>query len=188
MDDESDNDQRALVGLVVGIAVTIAITVALTSGVVATMSARPGAIASPAVAAPPAAAPAPAAPAPAPASAAPAPAPVATAPATAPASAIAKVYFASGQKDLPTDAGATLAPVVDAAKAASERRLVVSGFHDRTGNPEVNAELAKQRAFAVRDALVAAGVAESRIELRKPVQTEGDGSDREARRVEVSVE
>ena len=186
MDDESDNDQRALVGLVVGIAVTIAITVALTSGVVATMSARPGAIASPAVAAPPAAAPAPAAPAPAPA--APAPAPVATAPATAPASAIAKVYFASGQKDLPTDAGATLAPVVDAAKAASERRLVVSGFHDRTGNPEVNAELAKQRAFAVRDALVAAGVAESRIELRKPVQTEGDGSDREARRVEVSVE
>lgn len=182
MDDESDSDHRALVGWIVGIAVTISITVALTSGVVATMAARPGAIASPAVVAPSAAAAPSAAPAPSTA-----PAPVAPA-APAPAAAIAKVYFASGQKDLPADAAAALAPVVDAAKAGADRRLAISGFHDRTGNPEVNAELAKQRALAVRDALVAAGVAESRIELRKPEQTEGDGSDREARRVEVSVQ
>jgi outer membrane protein OmpA-like peptidoglycan-associated protein len=52
----------------------------------------------------------------------------------------------------------------------------------------VNAEIAKQRAFAVRDALVAAGVAESRIELRKPTETEGGPDNREARRVEISLE
>ena len=65
---------------------------------------------------------------------------------------------------------------------------MISGFHDKTGNPEQNAELAKQRAVATRDALVAAGVAAERIELRKPAETEGDGNDREARRVEVNVE
>lgn len=166
MDDESDGDQRALVGLIIGIAVTIAITVALASGVVATMGAGPA----PSASAPPAAA------------------ATAVTPAAMPANSLAKLYFASGQKELPADAVATLGPVLEAVKAGADRRVAISGFHDRTGNPEVNAELAKQRAMAVRDALVAAGVAETRIELRKPVQTEGDGTDREARRVEVSVE
>ncbi|MCZ8338998.1 MAG: OmpA family protein, partial [Burkholderiaceae bacterium] len=100
----------------------------------------------------------------------------------------AKLYFASGSVALPDDAAETLAPLVDAAKARADAKLVISGFHDKTGNPEQNAELAKQRATATRDALVAAGVAAERIELRKLAETEGDGSDREARRVEVSVE
>ena len=140
-----------------------------------------------------AAAPCPAAPAveaarpkPAPAPA-PAPAPV-VAPAPAAAPAIARIHFASGAVALPEDAAAALAPIVDAAKARADAKLAVSGFHDKTGNPEQNAELAKQRAFAVRDALVAAGIAAERIELRKPVETEGGTDDREARRVEVSVE
>jgi len=166
VDDESDGDHRALVGLIVGIAVTIAITVALASGVVATMGPGPGPSASTPVA----------------------PAAAAGAPAAMPAGSLAKLYFATGQKDLPADAAATLAPVLEAVKAGADRRVAISGFHDRTGNPEANAELAKQRAMAVRDALVTAGVAEARIELRRPVQTEGDGTDREARRVEVSVE
>ena len=178
MDDENDGDHRALVGLIIGIAVTIAITVALASGVVATMGSAPAPSASaPSASAPPASAP----PASAPAAAAGTPAPT-------PAASTATLYFASGQKALAADAAATLAPVLEALKAGADRRVAISGFHDRTGNAEVNAELAKQRAMAVRDALVAAGVAEARIELRRPVQTEGDGTDREARRVEVSVE
>ena len=110
------------------------------------------------------------------------------APAPAAAPAIARIHFASGAVALPEDAAAALAPIVDAAKARADAKLAVSGFHDKTGNPEQNAELAKQRAFAVRDALVAAGIAAERIELRKPVETEGGTDDREARRVEVSVE
>ena len=66
-------------------------------------------------------------------------------------------------------------------------QLSVSGFHDETGSPEQNAELAKQRALAVRDALVAAGVAEASVELKKP-EVMMAGSNAEARRVEVSVQ
>jgi outer membrane protein OmpA-like peptidoglycan-associated protein len=188
VDDENDGDHRALVGLIIGIAVTIAITVALASGVVATMGSAPAPSASaPSASAPSASAPSASAPS---ASAPPASAPAAAAgtPAPTPAASTATLYFASGQKALAADAAATLAPVLEALKAGADRRVAISGFHDRTGNAEVNAELAKQRAMAVRDALVAAGVAEARIELRRPVQTEGDGTDREARRVEVSVE
>ena len=161
MEDDSDNEHRALLGWILGIAVALSITIALTTGIVATTGGAP---------------------AKAPAAAAPAPAPAPAAPSAA------KLYFASGSVTLPDDASATLAPLVDAAKARADAKLVISGFHDKTGNPEQNAELAKQRAVATRDALVAAGVAAERIELRKPAETEGDGNDREARRVEVNVE
>ena len=36
--------------------------------------------------------------------------------------------------------------------------------------------------------LVAAGIADTRISLRKPEEAQGDGNDREARRVEATVE
>jgi outer membrane protein OmpA-like peptidoglycan-associated protein len=64
---------------------------------------------------------------------------------------------------------------------------VLSGFHDSTGDPAMNAELAKQRAFAVRDALLGAGVAETSMELKKPEETTGSGNNAEARRVEVVI-
>ena len=51
----------------------------------------------------------------------------------------------------------------------------------------MNAELAKQRAFAVRDALTGSGVAETSLELKKPEETTGAGSNAEARRVEVVI-
>jgi K(+)-stimulated pyrophosphate-energized sodium pump len=73
-----------------------------------------------------------------------------------------------------------------AAAAGTGSKLAVSGFHDASGDPAKNAELAKQRAFAVRDALKAAGIAEDRIELRKPEVTSA-GSEADARRVEVTL-
>jgi cytochrome c oxidase subunit 2 len=173
MDDDSDN---TLIGWILGIAVTLSVTIALLAGV-AGLNASPEA---------PAAAQAAAAPAAAPAAAAPAAAPPAAPAAAAPI--VAKVYFDSGATALPADAAAALQPVADAARTRAEARIAISGFHDKTGNPEQNAELAKKRAFAVRDALVAAGIAETRIELRKPEETEGDGNDREARRVEATLE
>lgn len=131
-----------------------------------------------------AAAPAPAAAAPA-APAAPAPAPASVA---APAAAtMAKLYFDLGKADLPADAATVLAPLIAAAKAATNSRLVISGFHDASGDPLKNAELAKQRAFAVRDALKAAGIGEAQIELEKPAVTTGGADAREARRVEVTL-
>jgi outer membrane protein OmpA-like peptidoglycan-associated protein len=73
------------------------------------------------------------------------------------------------------------------AAAQAGKRLVISGFHDATGDAAFNAELAKRRAFAVRDTLVGVGVVGSSIELKEPEQTTGSGSDAEARRVEVTI-
>jgi outer membrane protein OmpA-like peptidoglycan-associated protein len=100
----------------------------------------------------------------------------------------AKLYFDTGKTDLANDAEQTLAPIVEWLKANASAKAIISGYHDPRGNQAVNEDLAKNRAKAVRDALKAAGIDEARIELRKPVSTDGDGDLAEARRVEVSVE
>lgn len=99
---------------------------------------------------------------------------------------VVKFYFASGKADLAGGAGDALADVVK--RAPSGRKLVISGFHDATGDPAKNAALARQRAEAVRDALKAAGASQEQIELKKPEQMAGSGSDAEARRVEISIQ
>lgn len=99
---------------------------------------------------------------------------------------VVKFYFATGSSNLAAGANEALAGVVSG--VAQGKKAVVSGFHDSTGNAQVNEEVSKQRAFAVRDALTALGVAADQIELRKPEVTEGSGSNAEARRVEVVLE
>jgi K(+)-stimulated pyrophosphate-energized sodium pump len=124
----------------------------------------------------------------APAASTPAPA-TATAPAAAAAgAAVAKVYFASGAAALPADGGKTLEAVIAKAKANASSKVTLSGYHDSTGDPAKNAELAKERAKAVRDALKTAGIAEDRIEMKKPEVVTGTGDAAEARRVEVAVQ
>jgi K(+)-stimulated pyrophosphate-energized sodium pump len=109
----------------------------------------------------------------------------ATAAAPAAVSAEAKFLFASGAAELPAGAAESIAKLAGAAKAGAGK-LVISGFHDASGDPAKNAELAKQRAFAVRDALKAAGVAEDRMELKKPEQLNAGSAD-DARRVDVKL-
>jgi K(+)-stimulated pyrophosphate-energized sodium pump len=109
----------------------------------------------------------------------------APAPATAAAPAQAKFFFDVAKADLPANAAAEIAKLAAAAKAGSGK-LVISGFHDASGDPAKNAELAKQRAFAVRDALKAAGVPDDRIETKKPEQINAGSAD-DARRVEVKL-
>ena len=99
---------------------------------------------------------------------------------------VVKFYFASGKADLAAGAGDALQGVIKEVKTG--RKLVISGFHDVTGNAGKNAELARQRALAVRDALKAAGVTEQQIDLKKPQQMMASGSNAEARRVEVALQ
>lgn len=99
---------------------------------------------------------------------------------------IVKFYFATGKADLAANAEEALKDVL--AGAQSGKKAVISGFHDITGNKAKNEELSKKRAFAVRDALLALGVPEAQIELRKPENAEGSGNNAEARRVEVVLE
>ena len=98
-----------------------------------------------------------------------------------------RFYFASGKSELAAGANDALNQLLAAAKDG--QKLVISGYHDSTGSAELNAELAKQRAIAVADALKALGVPESRLELKKPEVAEiTSGSNAEARRVEVTIE
>ena len=100
---------------------------------------------------------------------------------------VAKLYFDSGKFDLPADASAGLAPALAALAAAPAKKLVLAGFHDTTGGAALNAELAKQRAKAVRAALTGAGADAARVRLRTPEQTASDGPAEAARRVEVRL-
>ncbi|MBB1653447.1 MULTISPECIES: OmpA family protein [Delftia] len=96
---------------------------------------------------------------------------------------VVKFYFASAKAELAAGANEALADVV--AGVQGGKRAVISGYHDATGSAELNAELAKKRALAVQAALSALGVAQDKVELKKPEQLQADGSNAEARRVEV---
>jgi cytochrome c oxidase subunit II len=97
------------------------------------------------------------------------------------------VYFAVGKSALDADAQKALGKAVELLKAKPDVKIALSGYVDSTGSAAKNAELAKQRAFAVRDALTKAGVAAERINLRKPEQVDaGSGAAAErARRVDI---
>ena len=99
---------------------------------------------------------------------------------------VVKFFFVVGKADIASGASAALADV--AKGVADGKKAVVSGYTDATGDAAANAELAKQRAFAVRDALKAAGVPEDKVELKKPEQATGSGPAAEARRVEVTLQ
>jgi K(+)-stimulated pyrophosphate-energized sodium pump len=124
-----------------------------------------------------------------PAAAASAPAAAAASAAATPASALpARLHFESGKATLSAEDGKVLAAVAAALKGNAAMKVDISGYADPTGNVEQNLELAKQRAMAVRDALKAAGVAEDRLNLKKPeTVVVGAGKDAEARRVEITV-
>ena len=98
---------------------------------------------------------------------------------------VVKFYFATAKAELAAGANEALADVVKG--VAEGKKAVISGFHDATGDAALNAELAKQRAVAVAEALKALGVAEDKVELKKPEETTATGSNAEARRVEVTL-
>jgi outer membrane protein OmpA-like peptidoglycan-associated protein len=104
---------------------------------------------------------------------------------------LAQFFFATGQQDLPAEAAEGIAKIAHAVASGSGAKVVISGFHDETGDALINAEIAKARAKAVSNALKAQGVQEGRIVLRKPELTTGaagSGDDAQARRVEVHVQ
>ncbi len=96
------------------------------------------------------------------------------------------VFFVVGRSDLSVEARSVIAVAAADIAAHPGRQVDLSGFADRTGNANANLELAKQRAFAVRDALTAAGVPSDRIRLKKPEFVIG-GAEADARRVEIAT-
>jgi photosynthetic reaction center cytochrome c subunit len=114
--------------------------------------------------------------------------PVAASPAAGAVSG-ATVFFASGSSALTAEGRKSLGGVIGALKNNGAAKVSISGYHSATGNLNTNQELAKKRAFAVRDALTAAGVSADRLALQKPLSAGANlsGEDPKARRVEVTV-
>lgn len=102
--------------------------------------------------------------------------------------ALVMVYFAVGEAAVPAESAEGVAKVKMALGEKAEAIVLLSGFHDETGDPAANAVLAKNRAMAVKEALVAAGVPAEKVLLRKPAVTTGSGNADEARRVEIRVQ
>jgi photosynthetic reaction center cytochrome c subunit len=98
--------------------------------------------------------------------------------------AIARVLFAVGQAVISPEAAKEIQAAAQFLAGRSGTTVTLSGYADKSGNATKNLELAKQRAFAVRDALKSAGVTESRIQLKKPEFVIG-GAQADARRVDI---
>ncbi len=100
----------------------------------------------------------------------------------------AKLYFDTAVAAQPADSATTLAPIIAWLNANPTAKAIISGYHDSRGGQARNKQLAKDRAQSTYDALVAADIDASRIEMRKPQSIDGGADLNVARRVEVSVE
>jgi outer membrane protein OmpA-like peptidoglycan-associated protein len=96
------------------------------------------------------------------------------------------VHFATGKATLDAEAVRLLKGFAPAMLAGTNP-IDVTGYADRTGNHAVNVDLAARRAAAVRNALLAEGLPAERVRLKPPKDVVGDGSDLEARRVDIAV-
>jgi K(+)-stimulated pyrophosphate-energized sodium pump len=128
-----------------------------------------------------------------------APAAVATAPAAAaavvpaPAAPLVKpetvsLFFDVNKTMPPDNAAAMLDKLVNYSRANVNAKIAISGYADKTGDAAKNAQLAKERAQAVKNQLISAGMPESAIMFQKPNEITADpGNDKESRRVDVYV-
>ena len=98
-----------------------------------------------------------------------------------------KLNFELGKSELPAEASDAVAKVAAFLKATADAKVQVSGYTDTSGDAAQNAELAKNRAQAVSQALTAAGVPADSIVMKKPEEIVKVGSPEAARVVVLSL-
>lgn len=99
------------------------------------------------------------------------------------------IYFDTAKFDIDPGFNARTEAVRAWLASHPDTHLQISGFNDPRGDAAFNAELSKNRAFAVRDGLVAQGVPATAMDLVKPADsTDTVDSYAVARRVDVTVE
>ena len=102
--------------------------------------------------------------------------------------------FASGQASLQPEATSHLGKLVQFVQSRPDLAVKIEGYTDSSGDSARNLALSRQRAESVRDALVAAGVSASRINVvgrgeANPVAPNDDATGRARnRRVVVTLE
>jgi photosynthetic reaction center cytochrome c subunit len=99
------------------------------------------------------------------------------------------MFFGTGSAVLEGEQAKGMAQLIATMAATPAAKVTISGYHSASGDLTTNQELAKQRAFTVRDSLLAAGIGADRVVLEKPLSAEANlvGEDPAARRVEVTV-
>ena len=101
------------------------------------------------------------------------------------------VLFESEQSELANEATATIDRIAEFMDVYPERRAMIEGHTDSMGEEDFNMDLSRERAYSVRQALVARGVSSSRITTKgfgeaKPVASNKSSEGRRAnRRVEI---
>lgn len=97
-----------------------------------------------------------------------------------------RVYFEAGEARIDPEDRQRIASAA-ASAMTQDRSVSITGYTDRSGNEDENYELAKDRAYAVRDALVDAGISEEKIVMDPPALLTGSVQDNEVRRVDIDV-
>ena len=106
---------------------------------------------------------------------------------------VGDVLFAPGKADVGPGAQRSIDKLADFLKAYPKRNVMIEGHSDNLGHEDFNVRLSQQRADAVRDLLVARGIAAQRIRTRGhgpkfPVVDNDSATGRQQnRRVEVLV-
>jgi hypothetical protein len=103
----------------------------------------------------------------------------------------AKIYFDVDEAVISPE-GKQVIKEVAACIKAKDLKVELAGYTDKTGSRARNLELARERAQAVHDALISAGLEEELVILKAPLfheisGTTSTGSDGEARRVEINT-
>jgi len=96
---------------------------------------------------------------------------------------LSSIYFDAGQATLDSDDWRVIESIATAAQRAGS--VLVTGYTDRSGDPQQNLALAQQRASAVRDGLLSKGVRSSNIFVNPPTFSREGDAQRE--RVEISI-
>ena len=106
---------------------------------------------------------------------------------------VGDVLFAAGKAEVGPGAKRSIDKLAEFLRAYPRRNVLIEGHTDNSGNEEFNIQLSQQRADAVRDLLVARGVAPQRIRTKGygpkfPVVDNDTAAGRQQnRRVEVVV-
>jgi len=75
----------------------------------------------------------------------------------------AQVFFRTGQSELDDEASQRLSRIAGLVEEIDDLTIIVEGHADARGDEEYNEQLSAQRAAAVRDALIRAGLSADRI-------------------------
>ncbi len=97
------------------------------------------------------------------------------------------LYFNTGSASLDQASADALAAVAKQLVGSPDTRVAISGYTDATGSYEDNVKLAAARAQTVRSALIVAGVADARIEMRRPAKIVANDAPDKSRRVDVTL-